>query len=395
MKIDPPTYRGPHSNGLGYVEYKGKRYYLGKHNSDKSHAAYNAFIEQIAAGGSPNGVKHSGVKIQTLIYRYLTHAKTYYNGGTEYGKIRSAVRPMLAVHGEESIDSFGPLALERLRDFIVDCGLARPYANEILHRLRGMFRWGVSKQIVKPETLLALDAVPTLTLGHTAAREPDPVEPVDDLVVAATLPFMSPVVRAMVRTQRIALMRPKEVCLMQEGELKTGGNIWIYRPAKHKTAWRKKVRIVAIPSSVQPEIQPHLSGDPENYVFSPRIAQKWVQDQRLAIRVAKVTPSQRGYRRRVSKRIKYHYTTDSYRQAIGYAIDAANAAGVKIPYWTPGQLRHTAGTEAEALLGAESARKALGHSSLAATTFYVHQQERDAVDVMRRLERKRPKVVPK
>lgn len=50
---------------------------------------------------------------------------------------------------------------------------------------------------------------------------------------------------------------------------------------------------------------------------------------------------------------------------------ACKRAGV--PKWTPGQLRHNAGTKVRAKFGAEAAQLVLGHQNLSTTEIYAEK----------------------
>jgi hypothetical protein len=91
-----------------------------------------------------------------------------------------------------------------------------------------------------------LRAVPNLRKGRCEARESEPVRPVDEAEVEAGLPFRTPTVQAMVRLQRLPGMRPEEVCSLRACDLDRTGEVWLYRPGRHKTQHRGKERAVAI-----------------------------------------------------------------------------------------------------------------------------------------------------
>ena len=64
--------------------------------------------------------------------------------------------------------------------------------------------------------------------------------------VEATLRHLRPTTAAMVRVAWHTGMRPGEVCRLKLAELDRSGEVWLYRPARHKTAHRGKVRVVAV-----------------------------------------------------------------------------------------------------------------------------------------------------
>ena len=97
---------------------------------------------------------------------------------------------------------FGPRTLKALQSKMIDMGQSRPYINGNVDRIRRVFKWGVAQEIVPEPVYRALTCVPGLRKGHTTAREPEPVRPVPEDVVDATLPHLPVVVADMVRLQR-------------------------------------------------------------------------------------------------------------------------------------------------------------------------------------------------
>ena len=81
--------------------------------------------------------------------------------------------------------------------------------------------------------LLSVDG---LKCGRTAARERPPAKPVPDAHVEAPLPHLGPQVAAVVRVQRLTGKCP--------GDIDRTGQVWVYRPEKHKNKWRGQDRSV-------------------------------------------------------------------------------------------------------------------------------------------------------
>jgi integrase len=133
--------------------------------------------------------------------------------------------------------------------------LSRGVINQRVGRIVRMCKWAVSEELV-PETVhRALATVRGLEKGRTEARKGKPVLPVPEAFVEAALPHVPPPVRAMIRLQRLAGMRPGEVCLMRPCDLDTGGGVWLYRPRRHKTEHRGKDRVIALGPKAQ-EVAP-------------------------------------------------------------------------------------------------------------------------------------------
>ncbi len=98
-----------------------------------------------------------------------------------------------------------------------------------------MFKWGVSQELVPASIYHALQAVDGLRKGRSPAKETGPVLPVPDAVVEATLELLPEVVRDMVRLQRLTGCRPGEVCQLRPADIDRREDVWVCRPAEHKT----------------------------------------------------------------------------------------------------------------------------------------------------------------
>jgi integrase len=287
--------------------------------------------------------------------------------------------------------------------------LSRGVINQRVGRLVRMFRWGVAEELV-PETVhRALATVKGLEKGRCTVRETKPVKPVPVAHVEAVLPHVLPPVAAMIRMQLLTGARPGEVCVMRGCDIDTTGDVWLYRPARHKTKHRGKSRIIAIGPKAQEVVCPFLlvrcpgcgaggtaaalgwtrglcatchprraadslSGArpedlPDRYVFSPREAVEQMRAAMRARRKTKVQPSQRVRRVRTPRRAPgERYTPLSYLYAI-----RRTCLKLGIEPWHPHQLRHSHATEVRKRYGLEAAQVTLGHSRAAVTEIYAER----------------------
>lgn len=254
-----------------------------------------------------------------------------------------------------------------------------------------------------------------LQLGRTPARESEPVQPVDDAVVEATLPHLNRHVRGLVEFQRLTGCRPGEACLIRRRDLDTGGSVWLYRPSHHKLAYRGKPRIIAIGPKTQEVVREFFTTDLDAYLFSPLRAVEDHLAKRASNRVTPLFPSH--IKRNIEKRVKcprrspeQHYTTQSYGRAIARACDHAfpppehllQREGETLAQWKsrlgekgrrelaewrseqrwhPNQLRHTFATRVRKQHGLEAAQVLLGHSRADVTQIYAERNESLAVAV--------------
>ncbi|MDC0935464.1 hypothetical protein OAS39_04185 [Pirellulales bacterium] len=96
-----------------------------------------------------------------------------------------------------------------------------------------------------------------------------PIEPVPDAEVEAILPFLPDVVRGMVELQRFTGMRPAEVWIIRPCDIDRSGDVWIYRPASHKTEHHGRDRTIMLGPKAQEVLLRFLARDPEAYCFRP------------------------------------------------------------------------------------------------------------------------------
>jgi integrase len=128
----------------------------------------------------------------------------------------------------------------------------------------------VAEELVPASVHQALAAVSGLRRERTPARESEPVEPVDDAVVDDTVAHLNRHVRGLVEFQRLTGRRPGEACRIRRCDIDTGGAVWLYKPAHHKTAWKEKSRTVAIGPKAQELLKGYFTPNIEDYLFSPR-----------------------------------------------------------------------------------------------------------------------------
>jgi integrase len=153
----------------------------------------------------------------------------------------------------------------------------------------------------------------------------------------------------MIELQRLTGMRPGEACSMRAGDIDTAGVVWMYRPARHKLAWRGRIRVVPLGPKAQGVVRPFLDTAGGDYLFSPARA---MAAYRAGLRKRRKTPVQPSQQcRRVDapkRRPGEKYTTQSYGRAIA---DACRRVGV--PVWHPNQLRHAYATAVRRAYGVE------------------------------------------
>jgi integrase len=247
-----PKYSHHKASGQAVVNICGKDHYLGPWKSKASQLEYDRLITEWIAAGRPSIRTQSPSQrtVKELILAFWEHAQTYYvkngrpTGSADNFKI--ALRFLRQLYGHRPAAEFGPLALKAVRTKMVEANHSRRYINDNVERIRQMFRWAASEELIPMEIYNSLKPVQALPKGRGLARENRPIMPVDDAVVDATVPFLSPVVAAMVRLQRLTGARPGEVCVLRPGDIDRSEDIWWFVPQEHKTEHHGRERVITI-----------------------------------------------------------------------------------------------------------------------------------------------------
>jgi integrase len=451
-KDHTPKYRLHKGSGQALVQLYGERKYLGVYGSEESWKRYDdlitewrrkQFIEDRQARVETETSIPPRITVTELCAHYYKFAQGYYRKDGEptgqVGIVAAALRPLRELFGTMPAAELGPLKLKAYQQHLVRLDLARTYLNKLTAVIQRAYRWAVSEELLSASVSNALDTVTGLAKGRTEARESDPVLPVADELVDATLAKLPPVVADMVRVQRLTGCRPNEVCMMRPCDVdRSQGEVWVYRPRSHKNSHRGHDRIIAMGPKARAILAPYLlNREPDAECFSPAEAD---EQRRAAKHATRKTPlscgnrPKKGQKARPARKPSDAYETRSYATAIRYACLRAfpcperkelarlvseqmteEAKGKpkkfkpsplkarRIVYkarpdlvgavelwkrqylWSPNQLRHAAATEARKLFGIESASTMLGHARLDTTQIYAEKNLTLAIELAKKL----------
>jgi integrase len=334
----PPAYRLHKPSGQARVRYNGHEYWLGKFGTPESKEAYARLVAELSSSkdddiaSAPTGSAPPALSIAELIQRYWVHAQSYYvRDGKLTGEhivIRAALRPVLKMFGSTPAVEFGPKRLKLVREEMIRLGWSRHYINDSVGRVKRMFTWCASEELLPAAVAMALRTVQGLQKDRTGARETPPVGPVSDEHLEAVLPVLPSTVADMVRVQRLTGCRPGELlATTAEAIDRSDPTCWEFRPSHHKTAHHDRDRVVFIGPRCQAILMPYIARAGGGRVF--------------------------------------RHTRDGYRRAITRACER-----VGISTWHPNQLRHALGTEVRKKFGLEASQVILGHARADFTQVY-------------------------
>ena len=414
QKSRVPSLRLHKASGRAYVVLSGKAVYCGRYGDPEAQAQYHQVIAEWLAAGQQLPADPVTITVKELLSRFWTYAEQYYRTLTdgrakELEQFRLALRPLKELYSNIPAIDFGPRALKTVQQRMIEIGWCRPYVNKQINRIRHIFRWAVSDELIPGSVLHALQAVPGLR--RSDAPEPEAVKPVAIESVNAIQPFTSRQIWAMVQLQLLTAARAGEICQLRPCDVDRTGEVWVYRLHQHKTAHHGFERKIFIGPRGQQVLAPFLLRDRQAYCFSPAEAE---EERRQRMHEARATPLEYGNTRgtNVKNDLMWsagnRYTTCSYRRAIARACDHAFpppeplaklpdetavewrkrltpaqkvdlAAWRKRHRWHPHQLRHNAATELRKEFGIEAARIILGHRSAAITEVYAEKDEQEAI----------------
>jgi integrase len=399
VSVRNPSYRLHKPSGQAVVTINGQDVYLGKHGSAESRLEYDRILaEWLTNGRQPSTSPRKGrsshdptarsgdLTVNEMVLGFIRFAEGYYRkGGRPTGEatnIKYALRHLRRLYGHTLVGDFGPLALKAVRQDVINSGLCRNEVNRRTRIIVRCFKWAVENELVPATVHHGLKTVSGLRKGRSEARESEPVTTVPDEFVIAIASHVSRQVWAMVQVQRLAGMRPGEVCIMRACDLDTSASPWIYTPETHKGEHHDRDRTIYLGPAAQALLRPWLRADLSAYLFQPREAVTEMREERRKNRQTPPRPSKKAQVRKKEpkKAPGVRYTTDSYRNAV---VSACEKAG--IPPWHPNQLRHNAATMLRKEFGLDAARVILGHSSPAVTEIYAEVDREKAMVVMERV----------
>jgi integrase len=418
MSRRDPSYRLHKQSGQAIVTLSdgmgGRRdVLLGPYDSPQSREQYYRVLAEWRANGgtASQAPAENPLSVAELLLLFWRHAERHYRhpDGTptsELNDYRLSLRPLRQLYARTPAAEFGPKALKAVRDAmlrqpvtrkvkvedpetgkarwevkVLRVGLARKLINQRVGRIVRVFKWAVAEELVPPSVLEGLRAVRGLQAGRTEARECAPIGPVPEAFIDAVLPLVSAQVAAMIRLQTLTGMRPGEVCRMRTIDIDTTGPEWVYKPPRHKTAWRGKSRVIPLGPRAREVLKPWLRLGVEEYLFQPREAMAALRARQRVARKGRVQPSQQCRRKRRPKKAPgERYTPRSY----GFAIErACKKAGV--PPWNANQVRHNFATGVRRRFGLEAAQVTLGHSKADVTQVYAERDQALAERVAREI----------
>lgn len=382
------------ASGQWRVVLDGTHLYLGHDRIEAERKYREVLASWLATGRVPGDelLDPPRALVGDLTGAFLDAHERYYVGpdGVQTGELenyRDVIKMLLERAAHVAIEDFSPKRFKDVRDAMVQRGWCRPLVNAQARRLKRLFKWGTSEELVPAGVFQALATVEGLRRFRTTAPEPAPILPVPEKDIEAALPHLPPPVAALVQLQLYTGMRVSEALGMRTVDIDRRGTVWLYVPPRHKTLHFGRKRTVALGPKAQEILRPLLQLDPQAPLFSP---ERWERERYATMRAARKTRVQPSQRRRALERAARArrriraagtvYTVAAYRRAIERACTKAG-----IDAWAPARLRHNAAERMRREFGVETARCVLGHADIRTTQLYSSMDEAKAIEAAGKL----------
>jgi len=336
----PPRIVLHKSSGLARCRIKGKDYYLGKYGSPEAATAYARLVAELAAGQVPARAKDPPpLTVMQVVSDWTARVLPSYDPeGGEPDAFPRSIAPLLQLFGALPAKDFDAARLDLVRQEMVRKSWCRNVINRRVVRIRTLWRWAEAQGHVPRGSWAHLRTLPGLGRNNHAVRQTEAVQPAQWQDVKAVLRYCSPVVKMMLLMMWWSGMRSGEVCRMKAGEIERTGAVWLYRPTRHKMAYRGQARVIALGKKCQACLYKLLPDvGPDGWVFLSRLRRP--------------------------------YDGVSYARAV---LRASRQAGVSL---TPYSCRHAFKLRITRKFGLDAARAALGQSSLGSTNGYAAGQD--------------------
>jgi integrase len=369
------------ASGLRRAKFNGRDFYFGPPGDRTGTRRFERMLAEWLANGRLlplTDAERNDFSVVELLARYWTSAKATMEADS-LPPIKRSLRYVKRLYGDTLVRDFGTTSLKAVRGKMIEAGWSRNFINEAIRRIRIAFYWGFREGLVGHDVISILKAFQPLRFGE-GGKERARVREVDYPIVERTLPHLPPDVATMVQLQYLTGARGAEIRRMRWCEIDRSGEVWVYRPTKHKTARCGNTLEIRLGPKAQALLLPFIDRQPDSPIFSPAASE---QTRKQRLRDARRTPVQPSQQRRAQaaseksdRRVRKPgnmWSRTAYYRAISRACKRAEV----LP-WHPHQLRHARATFVRASAGLEVAQSILGHKTLSTTQVYAERHGRAA-----------------
>src|SRR5206468_1739063 len=113
-----------------------------------------------------------GLTVNELILAFWKHAESHYGAGNkELDQYRYSLRPLKELYGSTLAKEFSPKCLKAVRQKMADLGWSRGVINRRLTRIKTVWGWAVSEELVPASAAHGLREVKGFRKGEKGVKE--------------------------------------------------------------------------------------------------------------------------------------------------------------------------------------------------------------------------------
>lgn len=361
-----PSYRRHKSTGRAVVTINGQDIYLGKYGSIESHEKYGQLIAQFASKAAVQVQPATGPAadrtLTEIVLAFMHHAAEYYvkdgKRTAEYDSFKCAVRPLVELYGETSVENFGPNSLRAVQHKMIgmkwirrdrnnkkkqiDRTWSRRFINKSICRIRHIFKWAKSRELIKTKGIVEdLQTLEPLLEGRCDATELPERTPVPEESIQAVREAVNERTRDMIDLCLATGARPGELVSLTTAMIDRTGDVWTADLRSHKTQHHGKKRTLAFNANDQMILRKYMQADPDARLFPIR--------------------------------------RDTFSKTVVYWCKKLG-----LPEFTGHWLRHNAASKTRAWGDLDDAQALLGHSDQKTTQRYAHLKDDRIIEIARK-----------
>ncbi len=327
-KVWPPKVIRHKASGLDRVRVDNRDIYLGPTGSAEAARAYADLLERWekeGRGAAPTKPAASAVSVPEVVCRFDDYARRRYAGNpAEWRAFRNVGAILAGRWATLPASGFGLAHLRAVREEMARKGWCRTTVNQGVGRVRTAWRWAEEEGLVPGGSWASLRALRPLARGDGRAPESAGRRACATRDFMLTAKECPPMVRAIILACWLTGARPGEMRRMRPCELdRSKPDVWLFRPEKHKGAWREQPRVISVGPRAQKVLRDWLAGkSPDDWVFPGNRGTPLLPSS-LA-RIIKAAREKAGVGQRVTAYVGRHCAKRRITRAMG--LDAARAA---------------------------------------------------------------------
>lgn len=344
VKFPPTVHR--HHSGQAFIRWHGQEIYLGKHGTPKAEAEYIRVLARLKAGQEAKPREVDGLTVNAVVAQWEERESPRLGNSREKGAMKDALKPLVVMFGDIPAADFRAAELETVQ-LAVAGGTwkedaprwSRRVVNRNIVRIRTVWRWAERVGLVPPGSWGNLRTLPGLKPNDARVIDRPARRAVSRDEVWDTIRVACPKAKAVLLLLYWSGMRPSELRDMRPGDIdKSDPRCWIYRPAKHKNAWRGQERFIVLGPKCIAVLNWWEEGPPDCPILRPRSGPKPYTDYGLAqlLRRSAIKAGVKGlqpYRLRhaAKDRITAQHGLDTARAVLGQrSLDTTNGYGTQV-----------------------------------------------------------------